>query len=257
MSCKMMEPVISDFAREQMQEIVLRNELLAHCQACAPCAERLNEEQALTTALRATAKASQSLRAPHFVEENLLASLKNGAPGNLSRPVTRSVQPVAAIAAMLFIVLGTVVATYFQRSQSTAGAGKKPDTVASGAKEAAVQTVSSSSVVETKTSPNRLVAFAKSTQRTKQIRRFKRSESQLAANKSLNYASEIATEFLPLGYGNALNLQEGGQIVRVEVPRSTLASFGLPVNLNRDGERVKADVLFGADGLARAIRFVQ
>jgi hypothetical protein len=69
--------------------------------------------------------------------------------------------------------------------------------------------------------------------------------------------TEIATEFLPLGYGNTLNLQDGGQIVRVEMPRSTLVSFGLPVNMNRASERVKADLLVGVDGSARAIRFVQ
>lgn len=72
-----------------------------------------------------------------------------------------------------------------------------------------------------------------------------------------NFGSEIATEFLPLGYGNALALQDGGQIVRVEVPRSTLVSFGLPVNVDRAGQRVKADLLLGVDGSARAIRFVQ
>jgi hypothetical protein len=31
----------------------------------------------------------------------------------------------------------------------------------------------------------------------------------------------------------------------------------LPVNMERYNERVKADVLVSADGLARAIRFVQ
>jgi hypothetical protein len=72
-----------------------------------------------------------------------------------------------------------------------------------------------------------------------------------------NYGSEIATEFLPLGYGNALGLQDGGQIVRVEVPRTTLVRFGLPVNTDRVGQRVKADLLLGVDGSARAIRFVQ
>ena len=50
---------------------------------------------------------------------------------------------------------------------------------------------------------------------------------------------------------------EGGQIVRVEVPRSALASFGLPMNAERAGERVKADVVLGYDGVARAIRFVR
>jgi hypothetical protein len=51
--------------------------------------------------------------------------------------------------------------------------------------------------------------------------------------------------------------QDGGQLVRVELPRSAMASFGLPVNLDRANERVKADVLVGSDGQARAIRFVQ
>lgn len=68
---------------------------------------------------------------------------------------------------------------------------------------------------------------------------------------------EIATDFMPLGYLNAATLQDGGQIVRVELPRSTLVNFGLPVNMERYNEKVKADVLLGVDGMARAIRFVQ
>ena len=69
--------------------------------------------------------------------------------------------------------------------------------------------------------------------------------------------AEVATDFVPVGYGSALDLQEGGQLVRVELPRLALASFGLPVNMDRVDERVKADVLVGPDGLARAIRFVK
>ena len=46
-------------------------------------------------------------------------------------------------------------------------------------------------------------------------------------------------------------------MVRVELPRYAMARFGLPVNMERYDERVKADVWLGADGLARAIRFVQ
>jgi hypothetical protein len=68
---------------------------------------------------------------------------------------------------------------------------------------------------------------------------------------------EIATDFIPLGYMNVASLQEGGQIVRVELPRSALVNFGLPVNMDRYNEKVKADVLLGVDGLAHAIRFVQ
>jgi hypothetical protein len=46
-------------------------------------------------------------------------------------------------------------------------------------------------------------------------------------------------------------------MVRVELPRSAMASFGLPVNMDRANENVKADVLMGVDGLAHAIRFVR
>ncbi|HJU94361.1 MAG TPA: hypothetical protein VJ656_15605 [Pyrinomonadaceae bacterium] len=72
-----------------------------------------------------------------------------------------------------------------------------------------------------------------------------------------NDVREIATDFIPLRYMNAASLQDGGQIVRVELPRSALANFGLPVNMDRYNEKVKADVIFGVDGLAHAIRFVQ
>ena len=56
---------------------------------------------------------------------------------------------------------------------------------------------------------------------------------------------------------SAANLQDGGQIVRVQLPRAALANFGLPVNMDRYNEKVKADVLLGVDGRAHAIRFVQ
>ena len=71
-----------------------------------------------------------------------------------------------------------------------------------------------------------------------------------------NPSQEITTEFLPLTYGGLSQIDEG-QVVRIEVPRSALQSFGLPVNVERAGERVKADVLLGHDGVARAIRFVR
>ncbi|HYP00739.1 MAG TPA: hypothetical protein VER76_11155 [Pyrinomonadaceae bacterium] len=50
---------------------------------------------------------------------------------------------------------------------------------------------------------------------------------------------------------------DGGQLVRVQVPRAALASMGLPLNAERGSEPVQADVLVGNDGLARAIRFVR
>ena len=69
---------------------------------------------------------------------------------------------------------------------------------------------------------------------------------------------ERVTEFISLIAGApAATPLEGGQLVRVQLPRAALASLGLPLNAERENELVRADVLLGNDGLARAIRFVR
>jgi hypothetical protein len=69
--------------------------------------------------------------------------------------------------------------------------------------------------------------------------------------------TEIATDFMPLTYDGGAMAMESGHVVRVELPRSALLSMGLPMNQERAGELIKADVLMGDDGVARAIRFVR
>ncbi len=68
---------------------------------------------------------------------------------------------------------------------------------------------------------------------------------------------EITTDYFPIAGGGQLAPGDAGHVVRVELPRTALASFGLPVNADRTEARVKADVLMGEDGIARAIRFVR
>lgn len=68
---------------------------------------------------------------------------------------------------------------------------------------------------------------------------------------------ELATEFLPVTGAEFLPPPVRGQLVRVQVPRSTMRSFGLPVVEERSSERIRADLLLGEDGLARAVRFVK
>jgi hypothetical protein len=68
---------------------------------------------------------------------------------------------------------------------------------------------------------------------------------------------EVATEFISLIAAEGLPPVESGQVIRINLPWTSLASFGLPIVPERATERVKADVLMGEDGLARAIRFVR
>ena len=71
-------------------------------------------------------------------------------------------------------------------------------------------------------------------------------------------AREVTTAFLPLPYSGVP--LTNGELVRLDVPRSALVSFGLaPMEASdaSDAGTVQADVLVGEDGLARAIRFVR
>jgi hypothetical protein len=73
--------------------------------------------------------------------------------------------------------------------------------------------------------------------------------------------AEMATAFFPLTY-SSLPISNA-QLVRVQVPRSALASFGLaPIDVpdstaaGTGSAMVSADVLVGEDGVARAVRFI-
>ncbi len=70
-------------------------------------------------------------------------------------------------------------------------------------------------------------------------------------------AAEIVTEFFPLIYSSVPTTT--GHLVRLDVPRSALASFGLaePPLAGAAFDTIPADVLVGDDGLARAVRFVR
>ena len=80
---------------------------------------------------------------------------------------------------------------------------------------------------------------------------------QSRRRRAASRSSEVATEFFPLTFIADSTALETGQVVRVRIPRSALVSFGVPMNVERAGELVKADVVIGDDGLARSIRFIQ
>jgi hypothetical protein len=69
---------------------------------------------------------------------------------------------------------------------------------------------------------------------------------------AVSAAADVPDGFLALRYAQVPT--RGGQIVRMTVPATALASFGLePASAGSDV--VTADVFVGDDGLARAVRF--
>lgn len=270
MNCQTFEPTINDLARGQMMEAARRESALAHAEDCERCHARLADERALSIGLRAFAASVENSSAPAQVETALRAAFRQ-------RDVARPAPPVAvatvrrgrwtawATAAAAAVV--TVMAiqafrlretpTPLQRASERAGVSSSkvtavapveaqpPDTPSGIDESIAAQPTRPARTINRQTStPNYMTASSKPARRSREARA---SQAE----------SEIATDFMPLTYGAALNPNEGGQLVRVELPRSALATLGLPMNVDNAQGRVKADVLLGHDGLARAIRFVR
>jgi hypothetical protein len=62
--------------------------------------------------------------------------------------------------------------------------------------------------------------------------------------------------FITLPYAEASGAADDADLVRVEVPRSTLIALGVPVADGETGEAVEADVLLGAGGAPEAVRLL-
>jgi hypothetical protein len=70
--------------------------------------------------------------------------------------------------------------------------------------------------------------------------------------------SEEAGEFYPLTYTDDSDTSDdAGQIVRVELPRSSLLAMGVDVPADNNTDRVKTDLLIGSDGVMKAVRLVK
>jgi hypothetical protein len=68
---------------------------------------------------------------------------------------------------------------------------------------------------------------------------------------------EVATDFFAIPYTEPLRPEERADVFRVEVPRASMAAFGLPVAGGRLDSAIAADVVVGEDGVTRAIRFIR
>jgi len=69
--------------------------------------------------------------------------------------------------------------------------------------------------------------------------------------------AEVATDFLQIPYTEPLRPEERADVFRIQVPRASMAVFGLPVTGGRLDSRITADVLAGEDGVVRAVRFIR
>jgi hypothetical protein len=277
MNCQSFEPTVNDLARGRMMEANTREDALAHAGECARCSARLADERTLSYGLRAFASSVEKLEAPAQLETKLREAFRQRqaaiAPAPAFANVAGRVRSWTVWATAAAAAILTVCALQaFRLREPTAPLLTANNRMSLSAMQASRLTplgATPSDVIETTGKLAKLTdeSFAQPRgPKSAAGRQAAASRYVMASSRSYRASQfaqtnraepEIATEFMPLNYGAALNPNEGGQLVRVELPRSALASLGLPVNAERANERVKADVLLGHDGLARAIRFVR
>lgn len=279
MSCRNFETTIVEMARGQMLEARSVNDANAHLATCKQCAARLRDEQALDGGLRLVAASAGAIETPARVEAVLLSAFRQRAANSVSpvsaplpaRPralrrwswsiaAAATILAVAAVAAVNLLRTAspevmTVVSTEMPQIELPSAWQSIPDEIEPGA-DPIIRYAGG------ERRPGGRPAFipvgnagrngARATSQSAATR-----QSALLTNNETDSGEEISTDFMPLTHGSGFAQMDDGQIVRVELPRSALHSFGLPVNAERAGERVKADVLLGYDGVARAIRFVK
>jgi hypothetical protein len=287
MNCQQVETLIVEQARTQSG--LLGADALRHLDDCPHCAARLSDEQFVTEALSTIAAQDVAVAAPAHVEAALLAAFrahtKSAAHAAEQTNAHASVQPfmsrhwprraslplafAAAVALLLVAALRLISHAPQRPTQSIIASAPTPFVVPAPQPQAM-----SAPPVDERDRQAQIAAVAgpPQTDRHQRGSTLHVNHGQTAARPRVlettvgsvgemvvvgrAVEAESVTEFVPLVAGGAPPLMSG-QLVRVELPRSAAASLGLPLDPARVGEMIKADVLLGEDGLARAIRLVR
>ena len=282
MNCLEFGSQLEVLARGALADARTRAAAEAHAESCAPCAARLADERALSVGLRALAAGMKGAEAPAGVEAALLAAFRARpasvrVEGSSDAAATSNVVPlsghaparrwswaktvaVASMAAAASLALFLLVRPGVQpQAPAHIGMIEPPPSNNSGGPPrptvARLDPEEPAGDVGPEPTPEGVRHRAAPRPRATNASYSTRTSRAAAAPDAR--AQEVATEFIPLVQAGPYTQSEEGHLVRVELPRSALASFGLPVNAEANGGRVKADVLMGQDGIARAIRFVR
>lgn len=257
MKCDGFEAVINDLAKSVMMDAALRDLALSHAASCQRCAMRLADERELTAGLKALAVASV-VETPARVQASLLAVFREqhtALPATVEsrRATHRRLYVAAGIAAIVVIAL--LISLTISRTRDSNQQQKQEQAVVTATPDQHQESALKSPDSRKEPAQKKLRSNAVSPVAAVSGRKQSPGSKPVPLDDS-SVEPEIATDFFPL-MNRGVGQLDSGQIVRVELPRSALMSFGLPMNMDRADERIKADVVVGNDGLARAIRFVR
>jgi hypothetical protein len=227
MNCTGFDRIVVEMARGGLTDAAAAS----HANTCARCGRRLANERRLSRVVAAVLEEDSQRVAPAAVEQNLLAEFRKRHAGSKRAWWARA--GVEAVAAALIVA----AAVSFRRApeQKTVQI-KSPETHVAAPVAPVVREVSKPRV------------------RTLRASR-RKAPPRKAPSAPVIAQREVMTEFIPIVYDS--EPIERGQIVRIRLPSAALTMFGIPMNEEHAEEAIRADVLLGEDGQARAVRFVK
>jgi hypothetical protein len=272
MSCQDFNRVVEELADGRLMDAAVRDAGLAHAAVCVECAARLMEARGIGAGLRVAARA-ETEEAPARVRATLLAAFAEQQRSALAEQrrvdvATANVVELsprraarwwgaAAVAAAAAVLLMLGLTSWVRFSKD---ASPKSSQELSATSPVPTQTPIETKVKEEK--PGILVGGAIAQESPSKsgpgrVRKAVRSSNAGTGSAAATVAQASGNEYYPLTYLADATAMESGTVVRVELSRSALISLGVPVEIDRSDETLKADVVLGDDGVARAIRLVR
>jgi hypothetical protein len=208
----------------------LSEEILAHAEICAPCSALMMEAESLNFGLRRLAETTEGMVAPARVEAALLNEFRRTKSLGSARRFRRDLAALA-IAATVLLAVGMGI---YRHPLKVKGGTDSP-AIAQNATPGATSSTSTTAVAEGNT--NTVLPS---------------NDASVTETEE----SEYATSFVPLPFADDPSETQGGAVVRVDLPRASLVSMGVPVaGLNANGH-VVADLMLSEDGTPQAIRLI-
>jgi hypothetical protein len=229
MTCREFDEVVHGIVRMELLDVNVREAALEHRAHCKSCAARMATAIALAEASEIVGRSVRDQETPPQVQAALLAAYRNHHRRGAWR---RSIEwaSVGAAAAVLLVFLWTVGG----RSKGQPSPTPRKDT----SRQSMEPFDAKGQTAGRRTEP----ALAET------------GPDVTAASARETYAT---SDFVPVPFAGAINSDDPGMVVRVQLTRASLAQLGYPVAETPDEDLIRADVLVGEDGWPRGIRLVQ
>ena len=242
MKCHSLRDAIVELARGRDAGPGTRAAVDSHIEHCPACAALMTRERQLSEGLRALAAATADRRPSIALERRLLEVFAEGQSTperSVPRKATGWMRAAAAV-----LLTGAAGAWWWSARREPAPEGPRT-TSAVRADARKPEPIPAPGPVSTDDRPQTIPVVAAGDRHRPPRHRTARASSVVRP-----------VGFVALPGAAGLPDFESGQIIRMEIPLTSLPTYGIEIVPDAQRSPVKADLLVGQDGQARAIRLV-